>query len=298
MTLYVNGERVDKQEVRAEAEGLRRRFRQMPVEERRARGWVDGEIEAQLEEWAQENVIERTLLRQEADKDATPAPEEAVERAWEEMTRRHGGREKLEASGFDRERARREVERRVRMDRLLGRATEKVRRPKQREIAEYYRKNRERFRQPEMVRAAHIVKNVDERQDEETARRAIEDAERQLEQGADFAELADKVSDCPGNGGDLGYFPRGRMVEEFEEVVFNLDAGERSGVFRTVFGFHIAKVVDRKEEGYRPLSEVGEEISRELYQQRVSEQLEKFVDRLRERAKIRRGDERAASEAQ
>jgi parvulin-like peptidyl-prolyl isomerase len=92
----------------------------------------------------------------------------------------------------------------------------------------------------EQVNAAHIL--VD---DEETAQDLLE----QIRGGADFAELAQEHSQDPGSaqqGGDLGWFPQGVMVGEFEDAAFALQVGEVSEVVRTDFGFHIIKVMDRE----------------------------------------------------
>ena len=66
---------------------------------------------------------------------------------------------------------------------------------------------------------------------------------KDLKNGIDFAELAHQHSDGPSGpkGGDLGRFTRGQMVPEFDQVVFNLELGEVSGVVETQFGYHIIK---------------------------------------------------------
>ncbi len=132
---------------------------------------------------------------------------------------------------------------------------------------------------------------------EDEAREAAEALHAQLRSGRSFEELADQQSDCPGNGGDLGYFPRGQMVPRFEEVVFGLRVGEVSEVFRTEFGFHIAKLLDRKPKGLRPFAEVKRAIQTELLEQRRSKLLEAYVDRLRESATIEASPDPAAATA-
>ena len=75
--------------------------------------------------------------------------------------------------------------------------------------------------------------------------------EELTEDGADFAELAEEQStdeQTAPNGGDLGWFPRGVMVDEFDEVVFELDTGEISEPFQSEFGWHVATVMDRDED--------------------------------------------------
>ncbi len=69
----------------------------------------------------------------------------------------------------------------------------------------------------------------------------LEDVKRKLDQGEAFESLAQKFSTCPSKrqGGDLGTFGRGRMVEAFEEAAFALKVGETSGPVRTRFGYHL-----------------------------------------------------------
>lgn len=74
---------------------------------------------------------------------------------------------------------------------------------------------------------------------------------KNLEEGEDFAALAEELSKDPGSaelGGDLGWFARGQMVPEFEEVAFSLEPGEFSAVVETQFGFHIILVEERDED--------------------------------------------------
>jgi peptidyl-prolyl cis-trans isomerase C len=159
------------------------------------------------------------------------------------------------------------------------------------EAGDYYRKNKDQFWMPELIHVAHIVRNVDDKNDEETARAAIEKAKEELDQGADFAELADRQSDCAGNGGDLGWFPRGQMVPEFEEVVFAMRRGEVSGIFRSTFGFHIARVLDRRAEGIAGFAEVRERIEGMLMAEKQQHALETFIDALKAQARIEKRHE-------
>jgi len=92
------------------------------------------------------------------------------------------------------------------------------------------------------IRARHIL--VDSRAEAEVVL-------KNLEEGEDFATLAEELSKDPGSaelGGDLGWFARGQMVPEFEEVAFSLEPGEFSAVVETQFGFHIILVEERDEE--------------------------------------------------
>ena len=76
-----------------------------------------------------------------------------------------------------------------------------------------------------------------------------EELKREIENGADFAELAAEHSNCPSgsSGGDLGEFEPGQMVPEFDQVVFNEGVGEVHGPVATQFGYHLIEVTDRSE---------------------------------------------------
>lgn len=69
-----------------------------------------------------------------------------------------------------------------------------------------------------------------------------------IDNGESFETLAKKYSKCPSgqDGGDLGYFERGQMVKEFEDVAFNLPVGKVSDPVKTQFGWHLIKVYDKR----------------------------------------------------
>ncbi len=106
--------------------------------------------------------------------------------------------------------------------------------------------NREKYRLPEKVHCSHIVRHTHgEGVDPNRALQEILEAQKDLQRGIPFESVALKYSDRNGQGGDLGTFPRGSMVEKFEKVVFALEPGRASDVFRTEFGYHIALVHEK-----------------------------------------------------
>ncbi len=96
------------------------------------------------------------------------------------------------------------------------------------------------------VRARHILLNADD--DPAAARASLLNIRRRIQNGEDFAEVATEMSDDPGsgsNGGDLGWFGPGRMVEPFENAAFEAEIGELVGPIETDFGFHLIEVTNR-----------------------------------------------------
>jgi len=279
MALKINGEWITDEALREEERLIRPRL----LEE--LSGETPFSIEAKVKQWAKENLIERAVLRQEALKDTSPIPPDVIEQMVSQIREQTPGESGC-VFPFGDDQLRAELEARYRVEQLLGKVTAKVSPPKNKEVSDHFVKNRGQYESPEMVHAAHIVKNVDENCDEDTARAAIEAAAAELAQGANFEELADRLSDCPGRGGDLGYFPRGQMVEAFEDVVFKLKPGEVSSVFRSPFGFHVAKVYAKKAPGLRDLSEVKDHIASQLHEQKKQRTIEQFLDRLMNTASV------------
>ena len=129
----------------------------------------------------------------------------------------------------------------------------------------YYEDNIDMFTQEKEVKASQILFRVPPNATPEEQKKIKEKAESVLEmakKGEDFAKLAREYSDDPSkeNGGDLGYFKRGRMIKEFEDAAFSLKKGEISGLVKTSYGYHIIKVDDIKEKKVKPFDEVRAKI--------------------------------------
>jgi parvulin-like peptidyl-prolyl isomerase len=258
LPLRVNNEIIEDEVIREEIRTLRLRLAEaMPNEHPSA-------IDARAKEWARENVIERVLLRHAALADPEPVPAEIIEKAGGNL----------------------EAELQFRIERLAIRHAGRIAPPRNKDVVDYYRQHRENMAIPEAVRAAHIIKNVDEKASEEQALAAIRAVEERIKSGETFESVADELSDCPGSGGDLGWFPRGQMVPEFDAVVFAMKPGEISPVFRTAFGFHIAKVNAHADERMATFEEARPQIERLLLTEKHHKALERLCDYLRARATV------------
>jgi len=78
---------------------------------------------------------------------------------------------------------------------------------------------------------------------------ACNDIKKQIETGADFADMARRHSQCPSGrqGGDLGEFSPGQMVKEFDKVVFSAEVGKVHGPVKTQFGYHLIEITERSD---------------------------------------------------
>jgi hypothetical protein len=290
MGLLINGEYVDDAVIRDEAASIRPRYMEAVT------GMDPVAAEMQLWEWSKENVIERHLLRQTAQAEPEPIAETEIEQAMTAVLPPPGGPENCEPgvtrAGVDRDALRQEVEVRLRIDRLIARLNSKVAAPRHKDLVERYKKNRDAMRRPAMAHASHIVVNVKrgdagEGLSADEALAKIQEAEQQLEAGAAFAAVADQFSSCAGNGGSLGWFPMGEMVEEFDNVVFALKPGERSKIFRTEFGYHLALLHEIRPEGPIPFDEVKGHLEEEILKEKRDKALGDYLDRLRAKADIK-----------
>lgn len=147
------------------------------------------------------------------------------------------------------------------------------------DVERYYHDNLELFSTPEQIRASHILFKL-EGKDEAAVRKTAEAVLAKARAGADFAQLAKQYSEDEASrakGGDLDFFGRGRMVPEFEDAAFALQAGQVSDLVKTQFGWHIIKVTDRRPATVRPLEEVRQQIVDQIQWERAQAQAEQLA---------------------
>ncbi len=282
MALIVNGEKIEDSAIQQEVERLRpdyeRVFADQQAEER----------EAQLLDWSRENVIEKILINQEAEKNGDKIPPDQAQAALAKLKEQYEEPEQLykDFNAENDEQITKDIEKQMRIEQRIGRVCKDLPKPSQSAIRKYYEENQEQFKTGERARVAHIVRYVNWQTDEQTAYEAINKANEELKSGVAFEVVVDKYTDCTDSGGDLGFVMRGQMVEEFEDVVFNLGAGQTSDIFRTRFGFHVAKVYAREPAAVASLEDVKDRITELLIEQTRSEAIDNFIDGLKSEAKI------------
>ncbi|HEX4285285.1 MAG TPA: peptidylprolyl isomerase [Terracidiphilus sp.] len=150
-----------------------------------------------------------------------------------------------------------------------------VQQPTQQEIQQYYTAHQSEYSVPEQSRARHILIKVAPGADGKTDAAAKAKAEgllKQIQGGANFADLAKKNSDDPGSkdsGGELGFAQRGRMVPEFDKAIFTQKIGDTQ-IVKTQFGYHIVQVEERQTAHTQPVNEVLPTIQATLIRQKTT----------------------------
>ncbi|MGL5713115.1 MAG: peptidylprolyl isomerase [Paraclostridium sp.] len=166
------------------------------------------------------------------------------------------------------------------------------------DMKKYYEENKDKYIENE-VKASHIlISTVDDKtneplsdKDKKEARKKIEEIYTKVKAGEDFTELARQYSQdeySAVNGGNLGFFGKGKMVVEFEETAFSLEKGEVSEIIESQFGYHIIKVTDKKYKEHS-FDEVRDDIKEQLLYQQYSEQ----VGKIQEDADIEKNEKEA-----
>lgn len=155
------------------------------------------------------------------------------------------------------------------------------------EMKKYYEENKDKYIE-DKVKASHIlISTVDEKtkkpvsdEKKKEAKKKAEEIYKKVKAGDDFTKLAKEYSAdeySAVNGGDLGFFERGKMVPEFEKVAFSLEKGKISEIVETQFGYHIIKVTDKVYKEYS-FDEVKDKIKQELLYQKYTEKVKKLEE--------------------
>jgi peptidyl-prolyl cis-trans isomerase C len=200
-----------------------------------------------------ETMVIRELILQEANKEGIESSPEV--------------KEKLE-----------ELKKRLVVEAYLKKKVEEQAKVGDDELKKFYNENTAKFKTGEQVKASHILLK-DEKQ--------AKDILAQLKAGGNFEELAKKHSTdgAAAKGGDLGWFSKGSMIPEFENVAFNMKEGQTSGIVKTKFGYHIIKLTGKRAAGTRSFEEVKDQIKAAVLPSKQQEAFQKLKDDLKKSGK-------------
>jgi peptidyl-prolyl cis-trans isomerase D len=171
--------------------------------------------------------------------------------------------------------------------------------PSQQEIQQYFTAHQSEYSTPEQASSRHILIKVAPGADAKTDAAAKAKAEgilKQIQGGANFADLAKKYSDDPGSkdkGGELGFAQRGRMVPEFDNAIFTQKIGDTK-IVKSQFGYHIVQVEERQTAHTQQLNEVLPTIQATLIRQKAAQAEDNYARALTSEA-IKNGLEKTAA---
>jgi peptidyl-prolyl cis-trans isomerase SurA len=156
----------------------------------------------------------------------------------------------------------------------------------------FYDQHKADLERPEAVKLSEILISTDQAGDDPqklaTAEAKANDLLKQIRAGGSFEDIAKKESHglSAAEGGELGYFERGKLAKQLEDVTFALKKGEVSDVIRTKQGFVILKVTDHQTAGIPAMSEIEPRLQERIYMEKLQPALRDFLTKLREEAFI------------
>jgi parvulin-like peptidyl-prolyl isomerase len=161
------------------------------------------------------------------------------------------------------------------------------------QVRENYETNKAMYLRPRQFKASHILVKVDpsaNREEREALLKKAEDLAARAKAGEDFYNLAYYNSDDRSRyvGGDLGYFHEGQTAKEFEDALKKMKSGEVSGLVKTMFGYHIIKLVEVNEPRQFEFDEVKDKIRQSLEKKQRETLYEEWMKGLKSKYQVQR----------
>jgi len=244
-----------------------------------------------------ENLIDRELLYQQSRKKGISIKDAEVNEQLDRLKKQYPNEQAFKDSMAEDHLTEDTVKSRIKMNLAVQQFVEKEFEGKvqvtEAEAKAFYDGHPEYFTEPETIRASGILIKTDVKSDaakKEEARKKMEDIQKRVQKGEDFAILAKDFSQdaSAAQGGDLGTIPRGRMPKALDDAAFSLKPGEVSNVLETELGFHLIKVHEKKPERVVPLKDVEEKIRQHLSNQKLKQMVDEHLNEVKKTAKIER----------
>lgn len=243
-----------------------------------------------------ERLVEDKLLQKVAIRFGIKVKDEEVERTIERIKQK--GRitdaqmeRELVSQGFTLDGYRLFLKAQIRRARIIERLIKPKVSMDEKRILEYYHNHRRRYQGPARVRVSHILIKVapDATPEQlEMAKEKMNKVLQRLREGAEFEEVAILYSEhlSARSGGDLGFFKKGEIIPAFEEVVFEMEVGEVSGVIRSSHGLHLLKVTERKVGAAKPYEQIREQVMEDYYRAEVERVYVKWLEDVKDRSNV------------
>lgn len=250
------------------------------------------EMMSQMRSLVIDQYISRTLILNEAKRRELSVSDEDLQKELDDIKKMIPPEvsidEMLDKSPLGREAMLQHIKNKILIEKVTDKLADENIKLSKEEVDEFIEKNKADLTLPERVEASHILLLFDPKDDDSTKaekKKKLEDIRKQITEGADFAEMAKKHSQCGSAeaGGNLGEFDRTRMVPEFTAAAFSQKVGEVGPVIETQFGYHIIRVEKHLDEGTYPREDI-EARMRDIKMQGI---MQDFLSGLREKADIK-----------
>jgi parvulin-like peptidyl-prolyl isomerase len=154
------------------------------------------------------------------------------------------------------------------------------------ELRNFYEAHKKDFDRPAGVHIREIMVNTENMgpAEADAQRKKIDDAVAAIKKGDDFADIASKYSesDTAQSGGDLGFFEKGQLQKELEDVIAKLDKGQISEVIKTTFGFMVIKLEDRHAGGVLLFDSAQNEVYGAMFNEKAVPKVREYLTKLRQ----------------
>lgn len=239
--------------------------------------------------------IEKTLQIQRAEQIGIFVPEKEIESAIEDLKRKHGMTEEdllglLKEERLTLDAYKNRLKEQILISKAVGAEVGSKVVITDEEKNEYYNKHKKSFLKQKEVELRQIFFSKSRSEDISMKRKEAKavDILKKIQQGADFVRMAKAYSEGPAanNGGFLGSFKKGEIVEEIERVAFRLKEGEVSDIIRTDQGLHIIKLEKNLEKIAKPFEEIEKNIEDIIFRQKMEEAFNNWIEELRQRAVV------------
>ncbi len=262
-------------------------------------------------------LVLRTILEQEVKKHDIQVTQEEIQAKKDEITTKIGSKEKvaelLKRNSVSEKKFEEDIEKELKLAKLIE-TTGKTK-VTEKEVKDFFNKNKAMFNFPERVRASHILIEVNPAgikqeviSEDKDGKLTSEEINKKTQEIVDsklnfakeirakavkdpskFASLAKEYSDdktSAERGGDLGFFTKESMVKPFSDVAFKIKPGTVSEIVTTDYGYHILIVTDKAKAGAQPYEKMKDEIREYLVQKKQVDALKTLLDGLKASAKI------------
>ncbi len=241
-----------------------------------------------------DTLISNKVIELEAKKQDVTVSKEAIQSQLDTLATEYGSEEALESALASSNTTMNDAKKSIETYLLTKKLIEPTLNITDTELKSYFKENKGTYNQAAQIKASHILLN-----DQKTAKTVL----GKLNNGGDWDTLAKKYSQDSSNasdGGNLGYFSKSDMDEDFADAAFSLKVGETSGVVKTSYGYHIIKVTDKKNAKEVKFADVKDQVKDAVVEQKINENYSTWLSSLYKEYKIENkltGDSNSASDS-